>query len=150
MSATIMDLISPPTIGDLLRLKLGAVLCGFDDGYYRNGGQSMNKITPFLWFNDNAEEVCHQRCSFFVYNQVIHGAVPSRNIAVEADSESQDDFSWHAAIVNGRSLTVNAVRPYDLCLDNGDRSCVVGKDRTILRRQGRSIPRCTASVSNGR
>jgi hypothetical protein len=37
-------------------LKLGAVLCGFEDGYYRNGGQSTNKIPRFLWFNDNAED----------------------------------------------------------------------------------------------
>ena len=34
--------------------KVSSILLGFDDGDYRNGGQSMNKITPFLWFNDNA------------------------------------------------------------------------------------------------
>jgi predicted 3-demethylubiquinone-9 3-methyltransferase (glyoxalase superfamily) len=52
-------------IGDLLRLKLGAVLCRFDDGYYRNGGQSMNVITPFLWFNDNAEDAAEFYLSVF-------------------------------------------------------------------------------------
>jgi hypothetical protein len=33
-----------------------AFLRGCDGGYYRNGGQGMNKITPFLWFNNNAED----------------------------------------------------------------------------------------------
>src|SRR6267143_1202731 len=56
---------------------------------------------------DLGEEVCHQRFAFFVYHQIIHGAVPSRNIAVDADSESQDDFPWHAATVKGRLLSVN-------------------------------------------
>src|SRR3954451_16441335 len=46
-------------IGRLLALPdyVGRRPCpGFDDAYRRNGNQSMNKITPFLWFNDNAEE----------------------------------------------------------------------------------------------
>jgi hypothetical protein len=63
---------------------------------------------------DPGEELGHQRFTFFVNDQKIDSTVPPRNIAVEADSESQDGFSWHAAIVNGRSPTVNAVRPYNL------------------------------------
>src|SRR5580704_1826542 len=52
-------------LATFLRLKLGAVLCGFDDGYYRNGGESMNMITPFLWFNDNAEDAAEFYLSVF-------------------------------------------------------------------------------------
>jgi 3-demethylubiquinone-9 3-methyltransferase len=44
---------------------LGAVLYRFDDGYYRKGGQNMNKITPFLWFNDNAEDAAEFYLSVF-------------------------------------------------------------------------------------
>jgi predicted 3-demethylubiquinone-9 3-methyltransferase (glyoxalase superfamily) len=60
-----MELTHTPAIGHLVRLKLGAVLFGFDDGYYPNGGQSMNKITPFLWFNNNAENAAEFYLSVF-------------------------------------------------------------------------------------
>jgi hypothetical protein len=36
--------------------------------------------------------------SFFVDDQIIHVAVPTRDIDVEADSESRNDFSGHDAI----------------------------------------------------
>lgn len=54
-----------PPIGYLASLEFGAVLCGFNDGYYRNGGQSLNKVTPFLWFNDNAEDAAKFYLSVF-------------------------------------------------------------------------------------
>jgi hypothetical protein len=38
--------------------------------------------------------------AFLVDDQKIEIAVSPRYVAVEADSESQDDFPWHAAIVN--------------------------------------------------
>src|ERR1035441_9937743 len=48
---------------------------------------------------DLGEEVGHDRFAFFVDHKIIDGAVAARNIAVDADSESQDDFPWHAEIV---------------------------------------------------
>jgi predicted 3-demethylubiquinone-9 3-methyltransferase (glyoxalase superfamily) len=33
--------------------------------YHRNGDQSMSKITPFLWFNDNAEDAAEFYLSVF-------------------------------------------------------------------------------------
>jgi hypothetical protein len=49
---------------------------------------------------DFGEEVRHHRFPFLVDDQKIDSAIPPRNIAVYADSESQDDFSCHPAIVN--------------------------------------------------
>ena len=42
---------------------------------------------------DLGEEVRHQRFTFLIDDQKIQSAVPPRNIAVDADAESQDDFS---------------------------------------------------------
>src|SRR5580658_1529026 len=56
---------------------------------------------------DLSKEVGHHRFTLFVDDEIIHSAVAPRNIAVDADSESEDDFSRHAATVKGRLLSVN-------------------------------------------
>ncbi len=48
---------------------------------------------------DVGKEVGHDGLPFFVDHQIVHRAVAPRNIAVDADSESEDDFPGHAAIV---------------------------------------------------
>src|SRR6202035_1154517 len=48
---------------------------------------------------DLGKEVGHHRFTFFVDDEIIHSTVAPRNIPVDADSESQNDFSRHAATV---------------------------------------------------
>jgi hypothetical protein len=48
-------------------VKLGAVL---SDGYYRKGGRSVNKIAPFLWFNDNPEDALRSSISRYLLKNI--------------------------------------------------------------------------------
>jgi hypothetical protein len=61
---TIMELTDTPRLPPC-QIELGADFCGLGDRYHRSGGQSMNKITPFLWFNDNAEDAAEFYLSVF-------------------------------------------------------------------------------------
>jgi 3-demethylubiquinone-9 3-methyltransferase len=87
--------------------------CGFGDGYYRNGGQSMNKITPFLWFNDNAEDAAEFYLSVFPEAKKV-GELRSSGVGPGPPEKAEHT---HPRLINYLISLRLSNQPYAQCTD---------------------------------